>query len=488
MMAPFPLALSPVTSVHVAKSTGAGLLVLLLAGCVTFSSDGGMTPVSSQVTQELGKDVAKIVTPADDAAVAARVKTMLTKPLTADGAVQLALLNNRGLQADYNGLGISEAAYVEASLPVSPTISVGKLVTGASFEIERRLVASVLSLFTLPARSAIAKVEFDAARFKAVEATFRLAAETRRAYYTAVASRQTVNLLEQARKTADAAADLTIKLGETGAATKLDQARASAFYAEVSTQLAEARMREGVDREALTRLLGLWGPDINYKLPGQLPQMPNRLPTAETLEADAIRKRVDLMVARLELDAMAKSFGLTKATRFISVLDLAGIANSSTETDGHDTTQSETRGLELEVQVPIFDLGEAGVRRSNETYMQAVNRLVEKAVNVRSDVRSAYISYRATYDISWQYRNRILPLRTTIDEQSLLEYSGMLTDVFDLLTTARESIDSNIAAIAAKRDFFLASVDFQASVIGGGTGGGPEGEAASAGPAEGGGH
>ena len=100
--------------------------------------------------------------------------------------------------------------------------------------------------------------------------------------------------------------------------------------------------------------------------------------------------------------------------------------------------------------------------------MQAVNRLMEKAINVRSEARAAYQTYRASHDIARQYQNSILPLRRTINEQALLEYNGMLIDVFELLTTMNESIESNVAAIGAKRDFFIAAVDFETSIIGGG--------------------
>ncbi len=41
--------------------------------------------------------------------------------------------------------------------------------------------------------------------------------------------------------------------------------------------------------------------------------------------------------------------------------------------------------------------------------------------------------YRGSYDIARQYQNSILPLRRTINEQALLEYNGMLIDVFELL-------------------------------------------------------
>ena len=41
-----------------------------------------------------------------------------------------------------------------------------------------------------------------------------------------------------------------------------------------------------------------------------------------------MERRVDLAVARLEADALARSFGLTRKTRFINVLDAAGISKT----------------------------------------------------------------------------------------------------------------------------------------------------------------
>jgi outer membrane protein TolC len=436
----------------------------LLGGCAKFSPDAGMAPVAAHVSAEIGRDTVKITSAADAAGVKERVRAIISRTLTADAAVQLALLNNRGLQAEYNTLGIAEAAFVEASLPPNPTFSFERISAPGDLEIERRVVANILALFLLPARRDIAKTGYEAARFRAIEATFRVAAETRRAYYRAVAASQTVAFLEQARIAADAAAALTRKLGETGAATKLDQARAGAFYAEVSNQLAQARLRATTERESLTRLLGVWGPDINYKVPRELPNLPVKLPSSEQIEATAIRKRVDLIAARLDLDRLAKSLGLTEATRFVSVLELSGIfAERRT-----DTEHTHPIGYELAIEIPIFDFGEVNVRRARETYMQAVNRLIERAVDARSEVRSAYQTLRATHDISRQYRNQILPLRKTINDEALLAYNGMLIDVFDLLTTSRESILTNVAAITAKRDYFIASVDFQAATIGGG--------------------
>ncbi len=449
---------------HVALIPG-----LLLAGCAGFSPDGGMSFVQHAARSEIGKDTVKITSEAAARLARERIESLLAQPQTMDSAVQIALLNNRGLQAAYNELGISEADFVAASLPPNPRISLSRIAGGGIVETEFGIIASLLALFTIPARRDIAEHRFSAAQHRAVEATFRLAADTRRAWIRAVAARELAGFLVQARTSADAAADLMRRLGETGAANKLDQARAAAFNAEIGIRLAQARLRERAEREALVRLLGLWGEDRNFKLPASLPPLSRNIATATEVEAEAIRKRIDLQMARRELQATARSLGLVEATRYVSLLELGGLGKHERERTGDGTEKATQLGPALEIEIPIFDLGETSKRRARETYMAAVNRLAEKAVNVRSEARTAWQAYHATHEIARKYQTSVLPLRRIVSDEALLRYNGMLIDVFELLTTAREQIDSTMAAIEARRDFLLAEVDFQTAILGGGT-------------------
>src|SRR5260370_33573731 len=96
---------------------------LLLSACQTWSPDGGMSVVASIVGDDLNKDVVALRTPEETQVARARVRALLRRPLTADAAVRIALLNNRGLQAAYNELGLAEAPMVPAILPPNPTFS-----------------------------------------------------------------------------------------------------------------------------------------------------------------------------------------------------------------------------------------------------------------------------------------------------------------------------------------------------------------------------
>jgi hypothetical protein len=125
-------------------------------------------------------------------AVQAQVVALLERPLTAEGAVQIALLKNRGLQVAFNELGVSEALYVRAGQPPAPKISLMRLAGSLELEIERQIIVGLLELATMPARTAVAAERFRAAQFRSAEAVLRLATETRRQYFRAVAANQQV--------------------------------------------------------------------------------------------------------------------------------------------------------------------------------------------------------------------------------------------------------------------------------------------------------
>ena len=439
-------------------------LALALSACAEFTPDGGMAPVTSAARAQLGAAPAKIASARDAEQARQAVQDLLREPVTADAAVRIALLNNRDLQAAFNDLGLAEVASVAAGLPPNPRLSVARLAGPGNVEWELKLLGNVLALATLPAKREVARLDFAHARQAAIATTFRTALEARRAWIGAVTARQIVADFGEARAAAAATAELMRGLGETGAATQLEQARAGTALAESGAQLAQARLAERGARERLVRALGLWDQADALRIPGRLPALPPRPGPVENIEAEAVSRRVDLTMARLEVTQAARNLDLTEATRFVSVLELAGLG--SFETDAG--TQLNRGGLELEIELPIFDGGEVKLRRETETYMRAVNRLAARAVAARSEARAAREAYLGTHAIAMQYQKTVLPLRRIVTRETLLRYNGMLADVFDLLTEARERVASRVAATEAQRAFFLAEVDLSAAIIGGG--------------------
>jgi len=437
----------------------AALALIALSGCATLSSDGGFGPVEQTVKDRLGKDVKWTRSDADRDAIDKRVAQLLEQLLSADDAVQIALLNNRGLQASFAELGISEADRVQAGRLPNPGFSFGRLTQGSGLEIDRSIQFNLARLLMLPTINQIESRRFEQTRGAVALSVLSLASETRKAYYLAVAADETGRYMLQVQTAAEAGAELARRQTQAGNWNKLQQAREQSFYADAALNLARSEQARTVARERLTRLMGLWGQQTQFRLPERLPDLPKAPNDLPDIEQTAMAQRMDVQAAKLGTEQLARNLGLTRATRFVNVLEVGLVRNSYRDAPTE-------RGYTISVELPLFDWGDARVAKAEATYMQAVNRAAETAINARTEVRGAYANYRTSYDIARHFRDEIVPLKKRISEENQLRYNGMLIGVFELLADARSQITSVNGYIEALRDFWLAQADLDMALIG----------------------
>jgi len=431
----------------------------VLGGCASFTPDGGFATVEKTTKDRLGKDVQWARSDADQDSISKRVDELLSKPLTVDAAVQVALFNNRGLQADFQELGITEAEVVQAGRLPNPGFSFGRMSQGDEREIERGLHFNLARLVAMPLIGRMEARRFEQVQARVSMNVLSLAADTRKAYFTALAAEETVRYMRQVKQAADASAELARRMEQVGNFNKLQRAREQSFYANAALQLARAEQAQRSTRERLVRLLGLWGAQTQFALPERLPDLPPSPLELPDVEQVALAQRLDVQGARQAAEMTASNLGLTRTTRFVNVLELGLARNSSNEAP----TQ---RGWEIGFELPLFDWGGARVARAEAIYMQTLHRAAETAINARSEVREAYTGYRSAYDIARHHRDELVPLNQRIAEENVLRYNGMLIGVFELLADARTQIASVNASIEALRDFWIAQADLDMALIG----------------------
>ena len=436
------------------------ILGLMLAGCASLSEDARFGPVEQAVQERTGAQTKWVRSDAQGDSVRGRVKELLAQPLSPENAVQIALLNNPGLQAGYAQVGIAEADLVQASRWRGPTFSFARLRRGDETEYERSVFFDVLGLITIPLSVRVEQKRLAGAQQRAAAEGLRVALDTRKAWFSAVAAQESAKYAAQVKEAAEASAELARRMAAAGNFSKLDQAREQAFYADATTQLARAQQEERAARERLVRLMGVWGEGLSFRLPERLPELPKAAREAGgDLEAQALGQRLDVQAARRDTEGLAESLGLTKINRFVSLLEF-GVLSSS------ETGEPRQRGWEIELGIPIFDFGQARSARAERLYMQAVSRTAETAIQARSEVRQSYGAYRTAFDVAQHYRDEIVPLRKRISEEMLLRYNGMLASVFELLADSREQVAAVNAYIESLRDFWLAETDFQMALTG----------------------
>ncbi len=433
----------------------AALLLALLAGCASFSPDGGTARVSQLSTERVGHAAERA-----GPQTAERVDALLAAPLSADAAVQVALLNNKRLQVALAELGIAEADLVQAGLMRNPRFTFGRLSGADGVEIDRSVMLDLGGLLTMPLRRAVEQQRFQGAQLQTALSVVRVAADTRRAWYQAVAAAQALAYLRQAALAAEASAELGQRMAAVGNWSRLDEAREQVFHAEVSAQLLRAEHVALAARERLVRLLGLSADSPALQLPERLPALPAQLQSTPQIEQLALAQRLDVQLATLEANFTARTLGLTRTTRFINVLEL-GYQNSSS------SGAPRADGYEVELSLPLFDWGTARVRRAESTYLRALQRTADVAVQARSEVREGESLRRSQFEVARRYRDEIVPLRKKMSDEMLLRYNGMLASVFELLADARAQIASVNAAIDAQRDFWIADSELQFALHGG---------------------
>src|SRR6201986_5479003 len=164
-------------------------VTLGVCGCATFSADRGFTPVAEAAQRHLRQEIIWPRDAAEQAKADAQVAELLRSPLSAEDAVQVALVNNRALQGDFEELGISESDLVQAGRLQNPRFALRHASAAGQYDVEETLSFNVLSLLTMPGAQTLARKRFAEVQSAAVLQIAQLAKDTREAFYNALAAR-----------------------------------------------------------------------------------------------------------------------------------------------------------------------------------------------------------------------------------------------------------------------------------------------------------
>ncbi|HBO2345490.1 TPA: TolC family protein [Pseudomonas aeruginosa] len=447
-----------------ARFSLAALALAALSGCASVDLAQNLSRTNDEAASFTGGRLALARSDEDHAQRRQVASDLLAQPLGQPQAVELALANSPALQALLAQHGTDAARSAQGGRIANPVFGFERLRTGSELEFGRLLSFGLLDLLTLPARKELADRQIEQSRLRLTSDVVDQITLVRQAWVRAVAAQQSLQYAGQVYESAEASAELARRMQAVGNFSKLERARQQAFYADAGTQLASARHAAMAAREELVRQLGLT--DVQAQeltLPERLPELPKQPLQPEEVGQTASRARLDVRLAQAELDASARSRGLTGIT---SVTDMElGVTRNTTfdNADGHKATG---RGYEISVRLPLFDWGDLQRDASKAQVLASAQRLDATLRAAGSNVRESYSAYRSTYDIARHQRDEVVPLRKTISEENLLRYNGMLIGVFDLLADARDQVGAVMSTITAEQQFWLADAALQAALIG----------------------
>ncbi len=431
--------------------------VLVLGGCATVQREARFPNVQSTVSDRIGQKV-EWTRDGNERAQKALI-TLLKRDLSAEAAVQIALLNNRRLQAKFENLGVAQADLVESGLLDNPVLGLGALFDNVGTEIDLDIVQSFLGAFTMSARKKIGLAAAERVTLEVSGDVLDLAAQVQAQYYRVVGDAEALGLARQVVTSTQAAAELAQRQYDAGNLSLREQSLQQAFYAQNLLEVAQAEAQLHADREKLTRLMGLWGADTDWKIPNRLPEIPATLPTLDQLEKLAISRRMDLAAAKKEAEGLTHAVNLAHDFRWLGPLGIG--VQFKRYPNGEKAI-----GPTIELGLPIFNQGQARIARLESERKRAEEQVAALAVDIRSEARENRGRVLATAQTVKHYQTALLPLQQTIVTETLKFYNGMLIGVYDLLLASQSQIQTGRQYIAANRDFWLAWTELE-RVVGG---------------------
>ena len=424
---------------------------LVLAACAHFSQDGGFDAVAQTAAPRVGQTALWKRTPEDQARAERDTAQLLARPLSADDAVRIAILNNGSLQAAFAELGIAEADVVQSGRLPNPRFTIRRSSAEGLNDVEETVTVSVLALLTAPYVHGIEKRRFAAVQASCAADIVQVAARARQAYVFALAARDTTHYRREVAAAAETGAELARRMREAGNWTPLDEARERSFHAEAALELDHARLAESLAREDLIESLGVDIEPDKLQLAERLPDVPPSIEGLELIERAALDERIDLKAMRANLAALAANLHLTRATPLRECPRRRPDTRPARAELGplRDRVRGDLGSADFRYRCAARAQGRSPLRPGARAFRTGGDR---SALGSARGLRAA----RAAHDIALRERDEVLPLRRVIAEQDRKRYDAGQISVFDLLAEARAQIAGASDYLQSVRDFWMA--------------------------------
>jgi cobalt-zinc-cadmium efflux system outer membrane protein len=430
------------------------LLLVGLTGCASVSLDAGFPQVSATVEERAAARIAWDHGVELDREAAERLRSLLERRLTADGAVQIALLNNRELQAMYSDLGVAQADLVQAGLLRNPVLDASVLfhLGPVRPDLQFGVVFGLLDALYVPLRKRVAAAHFEEAKLRVTGAVLDFVLEVRRAFYEHQANAQLLELRQTIVQALEASFEASRRLHAAGNITDLDLARdrAARERSRLALRSAEVSVRESHER--LNTLMGLFGGDTEWLADERLADIPPEPIRAPEVERGAIARSLDLDQARQRMVAVGQRLGYERATALMPSTELG--ASAEKESD-----EPWGIGPSVSVPIPIFDQGQARVARAAAELRRAQLEHHALAVRIRATARMLVERVGGARDRALYLRDIVLPLQDRIVTEAQLQYNAMQVGIFQHLRERQQQIETAVEYVEMLREYWMTRAD-----------------------------
>jgi cobalt-zinc-cadmium efflux system outer membrane protein len=416
---------SPGRRLHLLTPRLRGLLVslFLLAGlsaCVSLDPQPSFQRVADEVEARSGQPIQWTVDEGDRQAAL----KLLDEELTLESAVRLALLGSPALQAEYQKLGIAQAAFVQAGLLSNPVFDIAYREGQGQNTLDLGLSIDFLQVFLIPVRKRQAAAGQREAELAVTRAVLSRVGEVRQAWIGAVAAGQTEASLAESHALMQSLDGVSEALWQAGNISALESKIAQRMYLENRVLLEEARADSETARDRLDVTIGAWGRP-NWTLAAVLPRTPESEPTATDGENVAVVRSLELALARARIERSAADLDLGDRSRLIPSLEAGWTA------EREDGAWSD--GPAIAFALPVLDTGRAANAAYRAELEHYRREYLQLEIELRATARRMQRERALRRSMVDHIRESVLPVSAALVEESKAHYLAAHVGIADVL-------------------------------------------------------
>lgn len=437
---------------------------LLISGCAaSLSPDPAFQEVALTVHERTGERIEWNSGSDEDQQGHSHIDHLLKRQLTAARAVQIALLNNRSLQASYANLGIAQADLVQAGLLTNPVVD-GSFVwpfrpEAGAVQTATGVIFNFIELFWKRYKEAVAQSALEEVKYQVSGMVIDHAAKTNLAFIDYVATRQQIELFRRVVKASRAGVASAKAIREAGNSTPLQFEQQQSVLTQAKLDLANAEAASASAREQLNVLMGLTGRQTKiWRTPMRLPSARGGTSLFDGIESIAVERSMELAALRQKIITLGYKYQLTRKKALVPDIEVGAELETSKEKGQEREYEA---GPIFDVELPLFDQGQAKKARGIMEIRQAQDAYWAMGVRVRSAARLARAELLTAHKAVMYYQRAILPQQARLLLATQQQYNAMQEDVLRLVRAKREQIQAGRGYIDALRSYWRARSNYQ---------------------------
>jgi outer membrane protein, heavy metal efflux system len=389
----------------------------------------------------------------------ASVDEWLAAPIDPESAVRIAMLRSPKLQQEYARLGLARADVLQVVQISNPGISLLRQKVSPGDGVQRTLgfALPLVDLIIAPSRARLANADFERARFDTARAVFDVALDVESAWYAYVGAQQVADMRAAVANATQVSSDLAERFYSAGNINELQLNQERASSSEARIDAGRAKVEAAQKRLALNNLMGLDSSQSQWTALDRLPLPVMEEDETENLIAIARQKNLQLLAARQQVLVMQASYKSTRHWRWFGATGLG----YEREKDADGTRLS---GPSLNLELPIFNQGQAKLSRAQALLAESNAQLREAELSIENTIRANANAVRMHSEAVGVFRNALIPQRETVLARSQLEQNFMLIGVFELIQAKAKEYDAYQGYLEAVRDYWQARIALTRSV------------------------